>query len=105
MTASWIVRREGLSVSEVGSKPSRHRAWATVLVSVVISAAVSAAVAWVVAGLTRPMASTVMDEGTATFLIRRGNERAECQVFYKIPFASPPKLTFPQGVGDDAELV
>jgi len=76
-----------------------------VLVSVAVSAAVSAGVAWVVAGLTTPTASTVADEGTATFLIRRGNERAELQVFYKVPFASPPKLTFPEGVGEDAEVV
>src|SRR5262245_4870349 len=87
-------------------------AWRVYLVSAVLSCVVAAATALVtvrIAGLAKetdaggipssPLSRTVVLEGVAKVPLA-GEKPSELDVFYKTPFASPPYLTFPDGLSD-----
>jgi len=82
--------------------------WRIYLVSAVLSCAVAAATALVTIHIAGPakgtdaggnpaVSPTVVLEGVAKVPCA-GEKPAELDVFYKTPFASPPYLTFPDGL-------
>ncbi len=48
---------------------------------------------------------TAAEEGVAEVPVMGESKKGEMQVFYRAPFASPPKLTFPEGLPDDCFVV
>jgi hypothetical protein len=49
--------------------------------------------------------TTVVLEGVAeVHLAKSREEPAELEVFYKAPFATPPQLTFPEGLSDGCRV-
>jgi hypothetical protein len=79
----------------------------TALVAGIVSAGVSLAVSLVVVLLVIPLIrgsggmlkeEFAIEEGLADVPLRGDTRKGETQVFYRKPFQSPPKLSFPQGL-------
>jgi len=87
--------------------------WRIYLVSAVLSCVVAAATALVTIRIAGPAketdaggippvspSRTVVLEGVAKVPLARYGKPSELDVFYKTPFASPPHLTFPDGLSE-----
>jgi hypothetical protein len=69
----------------------------------VVAAFVSLAVVFLIGPrLGHPVApaATMVEDDVAEVALRGDSRKGETKVFYRNPFASPPKLTFPGGLAD-----